>query len=271
MSFKRCDVSIGITRLRDAFAHHVTDRHLVVNIKALRDDVLAVKFVADDARANGVAVKTDEQVEKRGAVADFDVSRAIEIDSGKRFFGKVKRVEIALFISQVRKRLEICERDFFLFRKRIARRHKHMKWGCKEWLKYEIVLLDELADDLFVFIAEIKHAHFAFHFGDIVNNFIGLRFTKRKVVTRATELANNIDKCIHGKRIMLTAHGENGIAALATFVAVFQKRCLFQNLSCVREKFIALVCNGHAFVGAVKNRYAHLFFEFVDGRGKARL
>lgn len=87
-----------------------------MNIEAFCDDVLAVEFVADDAGANGVAVKADEQVEKCGAVADFDVSRAIEIDGGERFFGKVERVVIALFVGQVREWLEVGERDFFFFR-----------------------------------------------------------------------------------------------------------------------------------------------------------
>lgn len=146
-----------------------------------------------------------------------------------------------------------------------------MKRCCEKRFKYEIVLLNELGDDLFVFITEVEHAHFAFHFGDIVNDFVGLRFAKRKIVAWATELADNIDKCIHGKRIVLATDGENHVAALAAFIAVFQKCRLFQNLPCVRKEFIAFVCDGHAFVGAVENRHAHFFFEFVDSSGKAWL
>ena len=59
--------------------------------------------------------------------------------------------------------------------------------------------MDELGDDLFVFIAEVEHAHFAFHFGDIVNNFVCLRFAERKVVAWATEFADNIDKRVYRK------------------------------------------------------------------------
>ena len=70
---------------------------------------------------------------------------------------------------------------------------------------------------------------------------------------------------------MLTADGKNRIAAFAAFVAVFQKRGLFQDLPCVREEFVAFVCNGDAFVGAVEYCYAHFFFEFVDGGGETRL
>lgn len=90
MPFERRDISIGITRLGDAFAHNVTDRHFIVNVEALGNDVLAIELMANDTGANGVAIKTDEQVEKCSAVTDFDISRTIEIDSGKRFFGKVK-------------------------------------------------------------------------------------------------------------------------------------------------------------------------------------
>ena len=62
-----------------------------MDIETFCDNVLAVEFVADDTGANRVAVKANEQVEKRGAVADLDVSRTVEIDSGERFFGKVER------------------------------------------------------------------------------------------------------------------------------------------------------------------------------------
>ncbi len=90
MPFERRDISIGITRLRNTFPHNVTDRHLVVNVEALGNDVLAIELMANDTGANGVAIKADEQVEKCSTVTDFDVSRAIEIDGGKGFFGKVK-------------------------------------------------------------------------------------------------------------------------------------------------------------------------------------
>ena len=270
--FLECrDIRLCITRLRDAFAHHVTDRHFVVDIETLRDDVLAIKFVADDAGANGVAVEADKQIEKRGAVADLDVSRAVKIDSGERFFGKVERVEIALFVSEVREGFKVFEGDFFFFGKWILGRHEHVKRRCEKRFKYKVVLLDELGDDFFVFVAEVEYAHFAFHFGDIVNNFIGLRFAEGEVVARTAELANNIDECVDGKRVVLTAHRENGVAAFAAFVAVFQKRGLFQDLPCVREEFVAFVCNGHAFVGAVENGDAHFFFELVDGGGETRL
>ncbi len=271
MPFERRYISIGITRLRNTFSHNVTDRHFIVDIEALGNDVLAVELMANDAGANGVAVEADKQIEKRGAVADLDVSRAVKIDSGEGFFGKVERVEIALFVSEVREGFKVFEGDFFFFGKWILGRHEHVKRRCEKRFKYKVVLLDELGDDFFVFVAEVEYAHFAFHFGDIVNNFIGLRFAEGEVVARTAELADNIDKRVHGKRIVLAAHGENGVAAFAALVAVFEKCRLFQNLPCIREKFVAFVCDGHTFIGAIENGHAHFFFKFVDGRGKARL
>ena len=131
--------------------------------------------------------------------------------------------------------------------------------------------MDELADDFFVFVAEVEHADFAFHFGDVVNDFVCLRFAEGKIVARATEFADDIDKCIHRKGIMLAAHGKDGVAALAAFVAVFEEARLFYNLSCVREEFIAFVCDGDAFIGAVEYGDVQLAFEFMDRGGKARL
>ena len=147
-----------------------------MDIEALRDDVLAIEFVADDAGANGVAVEADKQVEKRGSVANLDIARAVEIDGGEGFFGKVERVEIALFVSEVREGFKVFEGDFFFFGKWIFGRHEHVQRRCEKRFKYEVVLLDELGDHFFVFVAKVEYAHFAFHFGDIVNNFIGLRF-----------------------------------------------------------------------------------------------
>ncbi len=242
-----------------------------MNGKLFGDDVLAVEFVADDAGADGVSVQADEQVKECGAVADFDVSRAIEIDGSEGFFGKIERVKVTLFVSEVRIGLKVFEGDFVFFRKRVLGRHEHVKRCCKERFKDEVVLLDELGDDLFVFIAEVEHAHFAFHFGDIVNNFVCLRFAKRKVVAGATEFADDIDERVHRKGIMLAAHGKDGVAALAAFVAVFEEGRLFHDLPCVREEFIAFVCDGDAFIGAVEYGNVQLAFEFMDRGGKARL
>ena len=235
-----------------------------MDIEALGDDVFAVEFVANDTGANGVAVKADEQVEKCGAVADFDVSRAIEVDGGEGFFGKVKRVKVTLFVSEVRIGLKVFEGDFVFFRERVLRRHEHMQRCRKERFEYEIVLLDELADDFFVFVAEVEHADFAFHFGDVVNDFVCLRFAERKVVAGAAKLADDIDECVHRKGIMLAAHGKDGVAALAAFVAVFEEGRLLYNLSCIREEFVAFVCNGDSFIGAVEYGDVQLAFEFMD-------
>ena len=237
----------------------------------LGDDVLAVEFVADDAGADGVSVQADEQVKECGAVADFDVSRAIEVDGGEGFFGKVERVEIALFVSEIREGFKVFEGDFFFFGKRVLGRHEHVQRRREERFEHEVVLLDELADDFFVFVAEVEHADFAFHFGDVVNDFVCLRLAEGEVVAGAAEFADDIDERVDGKGIVLAAHGKDGVAALAAFVAVFEEGRLLHDLSCVREEFVAFVCNGHAFVGAVENCYAHFFFEFVDGGGETRL
>lgn len=162
MSQKCGNVGFGVARRRYAFSHHVTDGHFVANVEVPRDNVSTVELVADDAGANGVAIQTDEQVEKRRAVANLDIARAIEIDGGQGFFGKVEGVEVALFVGQVRIWFQVFQRDFFFFRKRIFRRHKHMQRGRKERFKDQIVLLNKFFDDFFVLVAQIKYANFAF-------------------------------------------------------------------------------------------------------------
>ena len=77
--------------------------------------------MADDARADGVAVEADEQVEKRSAVADLDVARTVEVDGGERFLGEVERVEVALFVSQIRVWFQVGEGNPFFGCERIFR------------------------------------------------------------------------------------------------------------------------------------------------------
>jgi len=242
-----------------------------VNGKLFGNDILAVEFMADNAGADGVSIQADEQVKECGAVADFDVSRAIEVDGGEGFFGKVERVKVTLFVSEVRIGLKVFEGDFVFFRERVLGRHEHMQRCRKERFEYEIVLLNELADDFFVFVAEVEHTDFAFHFGDVVNNFVCLRFAEGEVVAGATEFTDDIDECVHRKGIVLAAHGKDGVAALAAFVAVFEKGRLLHDLSCIREEFVAFVCDGDTFIGAVEYGDVQLAFEFMDRGGKARL
>ena len=121
MPFQRVNVRFGVAREVNAFAGDVADGHFIVNIELFGDDVLAVEFMADNAGANRVSVQADEQVKECGAVADFDVSRAIEVDGSEGFFGKVERVEITLFVSEVREGFEVFESDFVFFRERVLR------------------------------------------------------------------------------------------------------------------------------------------------------
>ena len=102
VSHKCGDVSFGVARRRYAFSHHVADGHFVVNIEVPRDNVSTVELVASDSRANGVAIQADEQVEKCRTISNLDIAWAIEVDGGQGFFGEVERIEIALFVGQVR-------------------------------------------------------------------------------------------------------------------------------------------------------------------------
>ena len=133
-----------------------------MNVEMPCDNVSTVELVANDARTDGVAVETDEQVEKCSAVANLDIARTIEIDGGERLFGEVEGVEIALFVGQVRVRFQVLQRDFLFLCKRIFGRHKHMQRGRKERFKDQIVLLNKFFDDFFVLVAQIKYANFAF-------------------------------------------------------------------------------------------------------------
>ena len=95
--------------------------------------------------------------------------------------------------------------------------------------------------------------------------------SERKIVAWTAEFSDDIDECVDRKRVMLTAHGEDGIATFSALVTVFHEGRLFQNLPGVREEFVTLVSDRDAFIGAVKDGNAHFFFEVMNGRRKARL
>ena len=138
-------------------------------------------------------------------------------------------------------------------------------------LENKIVLLYQLADDLLVLAAEVEHADFALHLGHVVDNLVCLRLAEREIVTRAAEFADDIHESVYGEGIVLAADRKDGVAVLAALVVVLEKGRLFQHLPRVREEFVAFVCYGDTLVAAVENGDAHLFFEFVDGCGQARL
>ena len=121
------NVGLAVSRKRNAFAGDDADGHFVGDGEGAGDNVAAVEAVADNARTNCVAVETDNQVEERGAVADFYVARTVEINGGERFFGKVERVEVALLVSQVGIGFQVVEGDLLVGGKRVAGRHKHVQ------------------------------------------------------------------------------------------------------------------------------------------------
>ena len=67
------EIRFAVARKRCPLAGNHADFHVFVRFEGERNDVFAVEFVADHARAHRVAVEAYEQVEQRRTVAHADV------------------------------------------------------------------------------------------------------------------------------------------------------------------------------------------------------
>ena len=141
----------------------------------------------------------------------------------------------------------------------------------EQGLEYQVVFSNQVANDFFVFAAQVEHSDFAFHLGHIIDDFVCLRFTEREVVTGAAKLADDIDKGVYGEGIVLATDGKNRVPVFAPLVVFFEERGLFKNLARIGEELVAFVRDGDPFVAANENRYTHFFFELVNSGCQAGL
>ncbi len=83
-----------------------------------------------------------------------------------------------------------------------------MRLGREQFRKRQIMSQKDFLEDFFVGIAQIKNAEFALHVGHVLDDFVRLLLANRKIVLRRVEFMDELDKCVDGKRIMLTRNGE---------------------------------------------------------------
>ena len=209
------DIRLAIARELRVLARDNTYLHVLVHIEQHGDNTLAVQLGRDNARANGIAIQTDYQVEQRGAVAHANVLGAVQ--GGENLLGEVKRIEVPLLVGEIGVVLQVVEGDAVATRQRVRRREKHMRLGAEKRRELQLVLAQHLLDHLAIARAQVQDAQLAFHVRDVLDDLVRLFLAQGKVVARGVKLPNHVDKRIDRKRVVLARDREvRHLARLAT-------------------------------------------------------
>lgn len=151
MMLKGLKVGCAITRSLGSFAGDDADFHILVHLKGQGDDAGAVQLGADDARAYGIAVQADKQVEQGCTVANADIFAAVERRG--ELLGILERIVAALLIRKERIALQFLDRHARLVGQRMFRAHEYVRARFKQGLENQIVGSDHFFKHLAVALA----------------------------------------------------------------------------------------------------------------------
>ena len=115
--------------------------------------IASVEILAQYAGGYGVAVKTYQQIEKRGSVRDNNVFRTFSRDM--QLLGKVKRVSDALVVCKSGERFQVIECNGLSAHKRIVPADKDVRLGGEQRLKSQFLVLQYMTDHLAVEPAQV--------------------------------------------------------------------------------------------------------------------
>ena len=154
--------------------------HIFVYHQRLCNDISAVKFGTYNTGADGISVKSYQQIEQSGTVAHF--YDHITIYTSGYFFGKVKGIVFALLKRKERVILQFLRKYLFFVCKRVMRADKYMRLCGEQLVKFQTAFFDYFADDRFIFMREVQYPDFAAEIAYVFNYFAGFGFTQGKVV-----------------------------------------------------------------------------------------
>ena len=178
---------------------------------------------------------------------------------------------LALLIGQTRIRFQIRQGDRTAACKRIGRTDKYIRFCHKKPRKFEVVFPQRLADHRLVKTVQIQHANLAPKLRHILNQLIRLRLADTEIVLFSAVLADQIDKRLNGKGIVLGGNTELAFLRHSAKIALLDQVCLLDHLSRIPQKFFPVRGNHHALVRAGKQGKSNLMLQFLDRRREARL
>ena len=183
-------------------SHNVSDFHQIagtriVFCKGNRHVVVAVQFLYNDARTDGVPLQTDHEIADGRAVACLNDAGIIV--SAEHLLRKVKRAVPALLKREARVVRQIGKMHTFKTGKRVFLADVDVGADINQFVKYQIAGAQKLTDGSTVEIAQIQDADFTAQGGNIVNDVFGFGFPDCKFVLQGIKLFDRFNECLDGK------------------------------------------------------------------------
>lgn len=184
------------------FMCNIADMDGIFFIQGNGNDGFTIEAFIDDAAADGIAIKANQQIKERGPVSDADILFAY--DCTEDLFRKIKGVMIALNVGKVWIRFQFFHGDLVPIMEGMGVGNEDMGGGRKELMEDEVVGLEELFQDGTIEVVHIKDADFTFHIRCITDNFIGLGFLEAKIIGVAAIFLDQVYKGIDCEGVVLS-------------------------------------------------------------------
>ena len=107
--------------------------------------------------------------------------------------------------------------------------------------------------------------------GDVLDDLVRLLLAQGELVARGVVCADHVDEGIHSERVVLAGDSEAGHGFGVAFVTLLEQVRLFEHLTGVAEKRLALGGGHHALARPVEHGDPHLALQVAHGGCHARL
>ena len=252
-----------------AFGGDIAQGHFFGALKGQGEDVRAVQVFAEDAGADGVAVKADEEIEKGGPVGDDDVFGAVFLDQG--LLRKIKGVVDALLVGKAGIGKEVFQGDKGTAGQGMAAAEKYVHRRFEEGMEVHVRFLQDMKKHVFSEMVKEENAQLASSQPDVFDNIIGAGFPQGELIFLPPILLYQSHESIHHEGIVLGGNGKDPLHRGALLVGIFQKIRLFHHLPGVGKEFHPFLRKYHAPAGAAEKGNAHFLLQLSHGFGKGRL
>ena len=247
----------------------IADLHGIIYQQRHGTDVRTVECFADDAAANGITIQTDQQIEQCCAVTHQNVLFAVQ--SAQNLLRKIERIVLPLLIGKARVELQIVQCQSLFLRQRAGCADEHVGLCGEERRENQIMFSDDFAQNGFIVVVQIEHAHLTAQLRNILNDLVGLRLSDTEIVFLSAVFFQQFHKGFHGKGIVLGRHAKLMLDRGRAKIFLFDEFYLSQHLPSISQKLFSLRSQSHTPVGAVKNGQPNFLLQLSDGIRQAGL
>src|SRR5699024_7781080 len=144
---------------------------------------------------DGITVKSDQQIEKCGPVADLDTFRTRQ--GTENFLGIIERVELSLLKCKSRIIFKVLECHRILLCQRIFPADENMRHCLEELIEQKPLVLHQLQKHLLIESTDIHDANLACQVFHIIDDFIRPCLPDCELVFISAIFADRLDESIH--------------------------------------------------------------------------